>query len=117
MAPTGKRRSDAKLVRENFWPKVRRVAGRVPFVEDLLAAYYCAIDRETPLRVRGILLAALAYFIVPTDMVPDFLAGFGFTDDAAVIATALAMVGAHIKDIHRERARRALAEDIVIVKD
>lgn len=105
----------ARLVRDRFWPKLRQVASRIPFVEDVLAAYYCATDRDTPLRVRGTLLAALAYFIVPTDMIPDVLAGFGFTDDAAVIATALTMVGAHIKDIHRERARRALAEDIEIL--
>jgi uncharacterized membrane protein YkvA (DUF1232 family) len=40
--------------------------------------------------------------------VPDFLAGVGFTDDAAVIAAVLAIVGRNIKDRHREAARRAL---------
>ena len=54
-------------VRRDFWAKVRRVAGQVPFVEDLVAAYYCALDPTTAMRVRGVLLAALAYFILPFD--------------------------------------------------
>ena len=51
-------------VRRDFWTTLKRLAGQVPFVEDLVAAYYCALDPATPMRVRGILLAALAYFIV-----------------------------------------------------
>ena len=51
-------------VRRDFWTTLKRFAGQVPFVEDLVAAYYCALDPATPMRVRGILLAALAYFIV-----------------------------------------------------
>ena len=69
-----------------FWRKVGRVAARVPFVEDLLAAYFCAIDRNTPTYVRGVLLGAVAYFVLPADMIPDLLAPLGFTDDASVIA-------------------------------
>ena len=95
-------------VRERFWVKLRRLAGKIPFSEDLVACYYCAMDRETPARVRAVLLAALAYFILPTDIIPDFIAGFGFTDDAAVLATALGMVGRHLKEHHRVRARTVL---------
>ena len=46
--------------------------------------------------------------VLPTDMVPDFLVGFGFTDDAAVLATTIGMVGAHINEQHRRRARESL---------
>ena len=68
----------------------------MPFSEDLVAAYYCAIDPATPARVRGILLAALAYFVLPFDAVPDILAGIGFADDMTVLAAAIAAVSAHI---------------------
>jgi uncharacterized membrane protein YkvA (DUF1232 family) len=54
------------------------------------------------------LLGALAYFVLPTDAVPDILAGIGFTDDAAVIATVLGLLGANLKDRHRDQAREAL---------
>ena len=95
-------------VERGFWKKLLKVAGRIPFAEDLAAAYSCAIDPLTPGRVKGVLIAALAYFVIPTDAIPDFIAGFGFTDDAAVLATAIGLVAGHIKPRHRERARAAL---------
>lgn len=100
-----------RLVRERFWLKMRRFAGRIPFAEDVASAYFCAIDPRTPARVRAILLAAAAYFIIPTDLIPDFIAGLGFSDDATVLATAIGLVSGHVKDRHRERARAALLRD------
>ena len=98
-----------RKVRRDFWSKLKRFAGMVPFVEDLVAAYYCALDPATPMRVRGMLLAALAYFILPADLIPDMIAGLGFADDAAVLATALRLVASHMKPEHREAAKRAMA--------
>jgi uncharacterized membrane protein YkvA (DUF1232 family) len=91
-----------------FWRKVRRVVARAPFVEDVLAAYFCALDRDTPTYVRGVLLGAVAYFVLPADMIPDVLAPFGFTDDASVIAAAIAAVGSHLQPRHRAQARDRL---------
>lgn len=99
-------------VRKEFWGKLKRVAGRIPFIDDLVAAYYCAMDQETPLRVRGMLLGALAYFILPIDMIPDVIAGFGYTDDAAVLATVVSLVAAHIKPKHRAAAAKALDKEL-----
>ena len=84
-------------VRAGFWAKMTRVAASIPFAADLLSAYYCTRDPKTPLKVRAVLLAALAYFVVPTDMIPDFLAGLGFTDDAAVLMAAIGLISAHLK--------------------
>ena len=101
---------DEERVRRGFWPKVRRVAARLPFAEDLLAAYYCAFDRNTPRHVQVALIGALAYFVLPFDFVPDVLPMLGFTDDAAVLATAIRLVVGHMTPEHREAARRALDE-------
>jgi uncharacterized membrane protein YkvA (DUF1232 family) len=95
-------------VRRSFWSKLRRFAAALPFAEDLLAAYYCAFDRETPRHVQAALVGALAYFVLPFDIVPDMMPVLGFTDDAAVLATAIRMVAAHIKPEHRDAARAAL---------
>ncbi|KPF45180.1 YkvA family protein [Rhizobium sp. G187] len=97
-------------VRDRFWPTFRKAARRIPFSRDVVAAYYCAVDRETPLRVRGTLLAALAYFVMPIDVVPDVLAVVGFTDDIAVLTTALAMINKHIKERHYDAADDVLAD-------
>lgn len=102
---------DKARVERGFWDKVRWTLGRVPFVEEAVAAYFCALDPKTPPRVKAVLLAALAYFILPADMVPDFVAGLGFSDDAAVLAAAIGMVAPAITDRHRDKARRALRSD------
>lgn len=106
---------DASLAREksrlrrDFWPKFRRFAAQLPFAEDLVAAYFCAFDRNTPRRVQVALIGALAYFVLPFDFIPDMLPFIGFTDDAAVLATAMRLVAVHITPQHREAARRVLA--------
>jgi uncharacterized membrane protein YkvA (DUF1232 family) len=95
-------------VRRDFWRKAARVAARLPFAEDLLAAYYCAFDQATPFQVRAALVGALAYFVLPFDFLPDVLPLLGFTDDAAVLLTALRMVAGHLRPEHRDAARAAL---------
>ena len=100
---------NAETVRRQFWRKAKRVAAQLPFIEELVTAYYCAFDRETPFPVKAALVGALAYFVLPYDFVPDVLPALGFADDAAVLATALVAVAAHIRPEHRDAARAALA--------
>jgi len=106
--PADRLAQDRDSVRRRFWIKFKQVVGKLPFAEDLLAAYYCAFDRETPRHVQAALLGAIAYFILPFDFMPDMLPILGFTDDAAVLATAIRMVASHITTEHREAARAAL---------
>lgn len=96
---------DERRIEQGFWPKLKRVAPRIPFLPDLLAVYYCARDPATPTGAKALLMAALAYFVLPFDAIPDVLAGVGFTDDAAVIAAVLATLGGVLKSRHREAAR------------
>ncbi len=103
-------RSREARVRRGFWRTVRRAAKYVPFMDDVVAAYFCAIDPKTPMRPKGVLLAALAYFVLPFDVIPDVLLGFGFTDDIAVLTAAIASIRQHIKPAHRQAAARALSE-------
>jgi len=100
--------SEEARVKAGLWPKLKSVAARIPFAEDALAAYYCALDRQTPITVRMTLWGALAYFIMPFDAIPDYLPLIGFADDAAAIATAIRMVAANMRPEHREAARRAM---------
>ena len=100
-----------ETVRQQFWAKLKRAFGRVPFARDLVAAYYCALDPATPFRAKAVLVGALAYFILPFDIVPDFILGFGFTDDAAAIALAIKIVADNLKPEHREAADRALSRE------
>jgi uncharacterized membrane protein YkvA (DUF1232 family) len=110
--PADELAKDSESVRKRFWIKLKQVVAKLPFAEDLLAAYYCAFDRQTPRHVQMALLGAIAYFILPFDFVPDMLPILGFTDDAAVLATAIRMVAMHIKPEHRDAARAALQRGI-----
>ena len=101
---------DAAPDERTFWRKLKRVAARLPFAADLVAAWYCAMDRDTPAHVRAVLLGAVAYFILPTDVLPDFVAGLGFTDDASVLAAALSTLGRYITPAHRKAAQSKLDE-------
>lgn len=102
-------RQETKL-RIKFWPTLKKAMAQFPFAEDIVAAYFCALDKNTPTHVRGVLLAALAYFILPIDLIPDFIAGIGYGDDLAVITTALSTLRNHITDGQRAAAKKALAD-------
>lgn len=104
LAPAVVRVNERRVAR-GFWPKMRRVAARVPFASEALSVWWCARDPATPAAAKGLMLAALAYFVLPTDAIPDILAGIGFTDDAAVFAALLAVVGRNIKPHHRAAAK------------
>ncbi|BDA86677.1 hypothetical protein Sa4125_42190 [Aureimonas sp. SA4125] len=97
-------------VRGSFFETLRRAARHIPFSRDLVASYYCAVDPQTPSTSKGILLAALAYFVLPIDFVPDFLFGLGFTDDIAVLWAAFGAVRHNIKPEHYVLASEALGE-------
>jgi uncharacterized membrane protein YkvA (DUF1232 family) len=103
-------RLNEQRVDVGFWPKIRRVAARVPFAKEALSVWYCAKDDDTPLAAKGMMLAALAYFVLPVDAIPDFIAGLGYTDDAAVFTALLAILGKNLKPKHKLAARRAIEE-------
>ena len=106
--PADRLAKDRESVRKRFWIKLKRVVAQLPFAEDLLAAYYCAFDKQTPRHVQVALLGAIAYFILPFDFIPDMMPVLGFTDDAAILATVVRLMAGHITDDHREAARAAL---------
>ncbi len=89
---------------DNFLNNTRRFIGYVPFTKDAVAMYFCMIDSRTPLYAKGVIAAALAYFLSPADAIPDVIVGIGFIDDASVIATALTTVSNHITDEHKQKA-------------
>ncbi len=106
--PADRLAKDRESVRNRFWSKLKQVAAELP----ILASYYCAFDRQTPRHVQAALLGAIAYFILPFDFIPDMLPVLGFTDDAAILATAIRLVANHITPEHRDAARAALKRGI-----
>ena len=101
--------ADESALRRQFWRKIKREVASVPFLEDVLTAHYCAFDRNTPVHVKAVLVGAIVYWVVPDDLVPDYLPIIGYAADAAVLGMAIKMMSSHIKPEHREAARRTVA--------
>lgn len=98
-------REKEEEVKKGFWKKLKSGASKVPFVLDSVGMYYCLVDQKTPMWAKGVVAGALGYFILPTDAIPDFIAGLGYTDDAGVVAGAVAALGSKITDEHKDQAR------------
>ena len=106
-----KLQQDKKMVMREFGQKLRSNLGKIPFSDDVTAAFYCAMDGKSPAFVKAVLFGALAYFIMPADVIPDFIAGLGYTDDASVLMAAIATVKKHVKDEHKIKAKRFLEKE------
>lgn len=91
-----------------FWAKVKTFASKVPFATDAVSMFFAMQDRKTPTKDRIFIYAALIYWLLPFDLIPDFLAGFGQLDDFGAISLALMSVRKSVTPAHRERARSVL---------
>ena len=89
---------------DDFFSKILRVLGQIPFARDIVAMYFALIDDATPIWARAQIAAAIAYFLMPFDAIPDMIVPFGYADDAGVVAAALALVGAHVGSRHYREA-------------
>lgn len=92
----------------SFWMVVKRYARTTSFVPDALALYYCMLDGMTPVPARSTIALALAYFVIPTDAVSDWIPLAGMVDDAAVLAITFSIVQTHVTDEHRRKAQEWL---------
>ena len=109
LVPTAVKLNEQRVNR-GFWPKIRKVAAKAPFAAEALSLWWCAKDPTTPASAKGMMFAALAYFVLPLDAIPDVLPAIGLTDDAAVIAAVIALVGRNLKPRHKNEAQAYLAK-------
>lgn len=103
-AKIGDSKKQEKYVKDNFLKKLKKHASKIPFAKDALAMYYCAIDSKTPMKAKAIAIGALAYVVLPIDLIPDFILILGYTDDAAAFWVAFNSISTHITDKHRQQA-------------
>lgn len=95
-----------------FWAKTAKVALRAGagLVEKALVLYYVMRDGATPLWAKAAITGVLGYFILPIDLIPDFIPVAGFTDDLGAIGAAMLIVAAYVRDDHRDRARAKMKD-------
>lgn len=89
-----------------LWRSLKKVAAKASrkTLNAALVLFYCLRDKDTPTWAKGVIVGALGYLILPTDMIPDIIPGAGYGDDWGAIVAALATVAGYIKDIHKSKA-------------
>lgn len=97
---------------DSFWKKMKGFAGKagIKVVYLALLLYYMLVDESVELKSKITILGALGYFILPIDLIPDFLPIIGFTDDLSVLMIATSIVKRNINETHRLKARRTMEQ-------
>lgn len=95
---------------EGFWDKITgNLSGiGLKLIYKALQLYYVAKSPYCPLKIKAAIYGALAYLIMPIDVVPDFIPVVGYSDDGAAIATALVLAQYYINDEIKEQAKEKL---------
>ena len=106
--------TNERTVRAGFTQAAKRYLARIPMAEDVVAMYFCLLDNRTPYWVKGVAAAALAYFVLPLDAIPDILPIIGLSDDIGVLSAALATVSTHLTPEHRSKAASWLRDERII---
>lgn len=98
--------------KNEFFNKIARFSGKLGkgALHNLFLLFFMLADKKIPARKRIIIVAALGYFILPTDFIADFIPVLGFTDDVSFLIYAVSAVNEHITDELSEKARNAVAK-------
>ena len=95
-----------------FWKKLRRTFRRlgVKAVYYALILSYAMQSPQVSRQDQGIILGALGYFLLPFDIVPDFIPGIGYTDDIAALSFAIYKVWRCITPLVKSEAEEKVYE-------
>jgi len=94
----------AKKLRQTDSGQLQGIKGQltelIEFSQDILRGNYQTLDVKTPVMV----IAAILYFLLPLDSIPDFILGLGYLDDVTVITFVYRQLS---NELERYRAWRA----------
>ena len=77
-----------------LWEKIGEVAkmAGLRVIYYVLLLYYSLQSDTVSLKEKALIIGALGYFILPVDLVPDFIIGLGYGDDAAALVAVVKML-------------------------
>lgn len=95
---------------------VARKAGK-KVVYAALLLYYALQDNRVPSKEKMIIIGALGYFILPTDLIMDFIPFAGYTDDFIALAFAVKTIHNSITPDIKQRAKAKTEEFFGSLRD
>lgn len=95
-----------------FWAKLKKVAKKAGanVVYVALILYYELKDPAVSAKEKAVILGALGYFILPVDLLPDFVPMAGYVDDLAALAAAYSYIRGHLSEDVKQQAQGKLRE-------
>lgn len=76
----------ARIVGDRFEEKMRQAGKSLRFAQDLIALFRYFQDGAVAWQKKAVVVAALLYFILPLDAIPDLVPILGYLDDFGVVA-------------------------------
>lgn len=94
----------------SLWNKLKRHAADagLKVVYAGLLLYHVLDHPRLPARAKATIYGALGYFILPIDLMPDWIPAAGYTDDLGALMLALIQVSLYIDESVREQAKATL---------
>ncbi len=85
---------------DGFFRKIKQLVrrGGLKAVVYAFVLYYTLKAPTTPPKVKFFICLGLGYLIVPFDLIPDFILGFGYSDDLLVLELVLFKIEDAIMD-------------------
>ncbi len=92
---------------DSFWKKLKHVASNVgsKVLYPALQLYFLLQAKDVPVKAKTLIVGALGYLILPTDLVPDFIPALGFTDDLTALMVALRTLNKYLTPDINARAK------------
>lgn len=100
-----------KYSESSFFDKIKNTvkSAGLTLIYKALQLYYVTENPNCPKKIKAAIFAALGYFIMPLDVIPDFTPMVGYSDDAAAIALALGLAQFYIDDEVNRKAKNKIA--------
>ncbi|WP_064094144.1 YkvA family protein [Rossellomorea aquimaris] len=97
---------------DKFWTKLKKFGVKAghSVVYTALLLYFTLQKPDIPVKAKMVIIGALGYFILPTDLIPDIAVGVGFTDDLGALGLALLQVAMYIDDEVKAKAKAKLSD-------
>lgn len=96
----------------SLWNKILKYGRKagISVIYAGLLLYYLLQKENLPLQVKAAIIGALGYFILPVDVIPDIIAGLGYTDDLAVLLMMLKYCSQYMDEGVKAKAKAKIIE-------
>ncbi|HKI88122.1 MAG TPA: DUF1232 domain-containing protein [Draconibacterium sp.] len=97
---------------KSLWEKIKKFSksAGVKVIYAVLLLYFVMKSKNTTVRTKVTIAAALGYFILPTDAIFDLTPLIGYSDDLGVLLFALTQISSSITPEIKEKARQKLKD-------